>query len=490
VILRFAEALLPQARLQNLQDFLQSFPVEFAGRHFLLVPPPGVMRAYKETISPMFALTSGGDTQTLLRESPQELLPDLLQLGLDKAGLPECVGGTWSYENHTQWVNSRRRSSQQVIPDKTERETSQDEAQQVETETQTEKALRELHAAIALASFEDKAAYLDALKQSTELVKDESDPIRFLQRENFDPTAAAKRLLMYWKGRKECFGHKAFLPLRLGPDGALYQEDIAALKTGYMSVLPPTRDGLTTVCVVNYSRLQGRPPPTTKSRLRIMFFLNHCYSANPKSATEGIVMICLSNSATINMLPKLDSSTLFVAMDTIFTFRMKSLYIVDCRGNVDATSFLIELLPPAIHFFGRVWRDAMVPVFGNNRAEVLSKLQDAGLEREHLPSSMGGTLNYDQFVMDWLRSKGLLVDEDIPMDMGEPGGANLGELVERSRRRNDRILRRKLERARLKEAFYNDLAAVTRKTNWELKQESQRLEGLVRSALLDIISLS
>jgi hypothetical protein len=134
-------------------------------------------------------------------------------------------------------------------------------------------------------------------------------------------------------------------------------------------------------------------------------------------------------------------------------------------------------------------------VFGNNREEVLSKLQDAGLEREHLPSSMGGTLNYDQFVVDWLRSKGLLVDEDILMDMGEPGGANLGELVGRSRRRNGRILRRKLERARLKEAFYNDLATVTRKTNWELQQESQRLEGLVRSAMLeialqDIISLS
>jgi hypothetical protein len=136
------------------------------------------------------------------------------------------------------------------------------------------------------------------------------------------------------------------------------------------------------------------------------------------------------------MLPKLDSpNKLFGVMDTIFTYRMKNLHVVDSRDVIDANGFLMRILPLVIAFFGSVWRGAMVPVFGNNTEEVIAQLQEAGLERAHLPLSMGGALDYDQFVMDWLRSKGLndgnceteLPTGAIVNDTAHPKDSNSGQ---------------------------------------------------------------
>jgi hypothetical protein len=123
--------------------------------------------------------------------------------------------------------------------------------------------------------------------------------------------------------------------------------------------------------------------------------------------------------------------------------------------------------------FGVWWRQKRLPpVFGNNRREVVAKLETAGLEREHLPLKIGGTLDYDQFVMGWLQSKGI-VDDNV--DIGE-----------RRRRMNVLNSRRKLERARLEEVFYNDQATEMRSKEWKLGEDSRRLEGLVHFAKLEL----
>ena len=63
----------------------------------------------------------------------------------------------------------------------------------------------------------------------------------FLRVENGDSLAAARRLVGYWRARREVFGPElAFLPMTLS--GAMKGE-MDVLKSGVMLVLPPDRYG-------------------------------------------------------------------------------------------------------------------------------------------------------------------------------------------------------------------------------------------------------
>jgi hypothetical protein len=48
-------------------------------------------------------------------------------------------------------------------------------------------------------------------------------------------------------------------------------------------------------------------------------------------------------------------------------------------------------------------------VAGRNRVEIVSKLEEAGFQRQHLPQKVGGTWVYTEFT-DFLYSKGLAAE--------------------------------------------------------------------------------
>jgi hypothetical protein len=87
-----------------------------------------------------------------------------------------------------------------------------------------EKSLSMLLDALKGLPDEVKASYLQAMECAPEVVEHESPPIAFLRCENYDPWAAAHRLVRYWTLRKQIFGaDRAFLPMTL--DGAMYHQD-------------------------------------------------------------------------------------------------------------------------------------------------------------------------------------------------------------------------------------------------------------------------
>lgn len=61
---------------------------------------------------------------------------------------------------------------------------------------------------------ERQVAYQEALHRAPELVADDSDPVVFLRAEDYDPEAAAWRMVNYWRIRKAIFGDRALSPLR------------------------------------------------------------------------------------------------------------------------------------------------------------------------------------------------------------------------------------------------------------------------------------
>ena len=96
----------------------------------------------------------------------------------------------------------------------------------------------------------EKVDYLQALERVPHLVARESPGESFLRAMQFDPWAAASRLVAYWKFRREAFGtERAFEPMTL--DGAMKQ-DKHIFELGFCALLPPDRAGR---CVVFWNRI-------------------------------------------------------------------------------------------------------------------------------------------------------------------------------------------------------------------------------------------
>jgi hypothetical protein len=75
--------------------------------------------------------------------------------------------------------------------------------------------------AIRLIPMEQKQAYLEAMEKAPHLVVTETDPTQFVRVCEYNIRAAAQRLCVYWKERKEIFGdERAFLPLTITGNGA------------------------------------------------------------------------------------------------------------------------------------------------------------------------------------------------------------------------------------------------------------------------------
>jgi hypothetical protein len=117
VVLRFADEKFTKSRMRAACSFFQCFPKELSGYYGLFNPPFGAARMFKETMIPLFMQYLGDNvgrvTQNAVHEAPKDMLQDLLQFGFEKESLPECVGGTWSYDNFAHWVDSRQPLQQQ-----------------------------------------------------------------------------------------------------------------------------------------------------------------------------------------------------------------------------------------------------------------------------------------------------------------------------------------------------------------------------------------
>jgi hypothetical protein len=84
----------------------------------------------------------------------------------------------------------------------------------------------------------DKAAFEEALNQAPDLVSKESDPLQFIRFAGGSHAAAAKRLVEYWRTRQTTFGDAFMRPLDLSGNGALSEDDVETLKTGFIKILP------------------------------------------------------------------------------------------------------------------------------------------------------------------------------------------------------------------------------------------------------------
>jgi hypothetical protein len=239
----------------------------------------------------------------------------------------------------------------------------------------------------------EKEAYFEALQKVPDLVRKESDPTRFLETENGDTFAAAKRLAAYWRIRHEAFRERAFLPMDQTGEGSLDRQDITLLQSGFLAQLPNDDAGCTVICC-DTTRLNKKI--THSAQMRIFFYLWSVASQNDFSQKDGcsVIYTTMPERAFLRAFAKCFK----LAMEA-HPVKLKRLHLLFCSpegvGYSDAqqgsVADLVELLD------GSVQEKVLVHACGS-RAEFAGKLIGSGMSREGLPMAFGGTWGWEDFV--------------------------------------------------------------------------------------------
>lgn len=236
----------------------------------------------------------------------------------------------------------------------------------------------------------DRVDYTEAMRRVPHLVRKESPPIRFLRVEKFNVWAAANRLVTYWRSRVSLFEERAFLPLSATGAGALTSEEVSILEDGYMSVLPNDSAGRS---VFLYEPAKLRETSTTKSKLRMSFYLFSVMSENEISQTDGIVgLVAMSPSG-------------FTVPDT--HVRLSLNILLDAIPLVVHTSHIVYrppqqqsimgvVIPTILRSLDRIVDQSTHFHVADDMANLCSKLESVGISRKNVPELLGGELHESQ----------------------------------------------------------------------------------------------
>ena len=132
-----------------------------------------------------------------------------------------------------------------------------------------------------------KKAYLEACFRTPGLVATESDPLTFLRCCQFDTESASKRLIEYWKVRRELFGEeRAFLPMTLSQ---AMEADRDVLEKALVQVLPDDKYGRP---VLFWDRIRSNKSVIQRDEVaRIHFYMLHVMTKRKSVQTNGYVCI-------------------------------------------------------------------------------------------------------------------------------------------------------------------------------------------------------
>jgi hypothetical protein len=261
-------------------------------------------------------------------------------------------------------------------------------------------ALTQLEEALATIEDYEKEDYLKALEVAPRLVLLESDPTRFLRFTNFNTAAAARRLVLYWKRRREVFGYRAFLPLTLTGNGALSNEDIESFKTGSAVFLPNDADGRTVVCV-DHSRRLYHPLDV---RLRSFFYYGHILSENEKSQSDGFVVLTAARENG-HVLEKGSILCRFLILNT-FPIKIKAFHVIKrISKNTPLFRLAQAFISGMFKVCGHLIQGCQAYVHASeNKDEIVQSLESHGISRSGLPRFIGGSWSYERF-SDWLTER-------------------------------------------------------------------------------------
>lgn len=253
-----------------------------------------------------------------------------------------------------------------------------------------------MHQVIEGMDDDEKDAYLTALEISPLLVETESNPIKFLRCEQFEPMKAAKRLMAYWKVRRSVFGYeKAFLPMTL--NGAMNGME-ESLRKGTHILLPYDSKGRP---VIYWDRIRSmRPICERNEAYQVSFFVRHIMSESIVAQKRGHVLIV--NVRSFDLYKHYDRM-LIKQHKTLADAIPSKVKATHCFGGSE-TSVYSQVVAPADNFvIGRYLRLRQIVHQGTDQ-EVIQKLGPYGLGRPHIIVERGGTIT-QSYIDEWIEQQ-------------------------------------------------------------------------------------
>jgi len=451
-------------------------------------------------------------------DADHKVLARLDAYGMEKLGLPISIGGGWDSSSDLEfWINHRNTKEKEALSKLLENHADgiygsdeSDSAEEMgadqedlelpwvfsalesfsETPEIMAKGLSEMKE--ALSSLEDceKIALVQASETAPEVVERETPMIRFLRFENYNAWAAARRLALYWRIRKDVYGPRAFLPMNLSGEGTLTREEVIAMSAGYNVLLPYDKRGRSVMCY-DLARIQDRSLDT---RVRISFYLVHVVSENPMSQLQGIQVLIILRTT------KPDQATQKVMNRVLDANPMKilTMHVMNCPYDSERTTFLETLVPIWLRVLGVIMKTSNILVAGT-KEELMGKLSKYDFVPEGVPECLGGTWSYDMF-SQWLElrtrfewslppvgPKNALMPHVPEYSVKPRSQLTEDEKVERKRRLNVLNSRRKRERVRVEVAVFSEQVNQLRRQNLQLRSENERLEECLEAARAEVV---
>jgi hypothetical protein len=322
-----------------------------------------------------------------------------------------------------------------------------------------------------------KAAYTKAQERCPQLMKTESDPLKFLRYDKDNYWKAAERLVMYWEERQALFGEKAFLPMTQTGNGALSVEDVMALHTGNYALLPKASSGEDVVFI---DRNRVLPTSTLEHKLRAFFYMLSYLTDGEHAQTLGcLVLVLLITPRTT----KLDLAFIQSGIKLGNMMPLKArMHLLMCHPKSGTTTFVQSVMTLGLSYASA--NIDGIEVHSKPAGEpIMRSLSPLGLVPADLPCSIGGTWKYESYTW-WCRGRGT---EEHGMDkVCNAAKARANNTFETKRKRTQSLNvihsrlkreRRKSEQQELQDA-HNRLVGE----NSQLVQERTRLESLLAQA--------
>lgn len=231
--------------------------------------------------------------------------------------------------------------------------------------------------------------YDEAVQNASSLVANESKFLDFLRTDNMDPDKAAVRIAMYWKYRKHIFEDRWLLPMTQTGHGALSEQDILYLRTGYTTPIERPSGG--PLCLVDMSRVPQFVPGHTNTRI-VFYFAT--VMTDEGFQLDGLTIVQIVTSAP---RPAVDTDPEGWKMfREALPLRVKRLIVAQSYEQwkdalIDWLGYQVSLSA------GFKTRHHPYLIRGDSIASVAGQMQTMGIDRRYIPRSHGGEFDYSAF---------------------------------------------------------------------------------------------
>ncbi|KAL7563561.1 hypothetical protein ACA910_002228 [Epithemia clementina (nom. ined.)] len=290
---------------------------------------------------------------------------------------------------------------------------------------------------LSMSQPQQSQAYLEAMQQCPALVWNETDPLQFVRRCNYQLAQGAQRLCLYWTERKNLFGpERAYSPLRLGGmGGALEEQDISTLQAACPALLPKTTWGLQCLFLEPKWKM---PQTTLENVLRSCFYLVTVMAEDDRSQVEGVHCIYVVSTPRGPAMdwPLFHRFNYFLSH--VFPVRMRQLHLVGFPHQ-KRPSELTDLMTTTTHALQQYytqedWSQVVQIHMEHRPKQVWTELVAAGLTTKGIPLVLGGEWTQQDLAewcnarMRWERSKDDLERAAAVATMSHGDEASIGLL--------------------------------------------------------------